>query len=96
MRRCTIYLGGGTIHCTIAFIVAAGSLDLLKLRPTFRPDLECSRLWNCRAIRSHQVREELAFTALKVWLEIVKGLGKLMTEPSFPTMVISSERNEQV
>ena len=56
-------------------IVAAGSLDLLKFMPTLRPDLECRRLWNCKAIHCHQVREELALTALRVWLEIVSGLG---------------------
>ena len=36
-----MYFGGGTSICTIAFMVAAGSLDLLRLRPTFRPDFEC-------------------------------------------------------
>src|SRR5215213_6396527 len=65
IRRWTMYLGGGTIIWTMAFIVAAGRLDLLRFKPTLRPDLECRRLWNWRAIRSHQVREELAFTALR-------------------------------
>ena len=70
-----MYFGGGTSICTIAFIVAAGSLDWLNFNPTPRPDLECNRLWNCRAIRSQSVRDELALTALKVWLLMVKGLG---------------------
>ena len=75
MRRWTMYLGGGMIICTIAFSVAAGSFDLLRFSPTLRPDLECRRLWNCSASRSHQVRDELALTALRVWLEMVSGLG---------------------